>query len=122
MLTRRPVLGGCLALAIIGLLGFPPFGLFASELGIARAGFDADLGWQTASVFVALAVASAALLFQAQRLLLGPPATTAPTSADAPRATLLVPLVCGLVALGVLGVTIWPIQRLLDAAARVIAG
>jgi hydrogenase-4 component F len=123
LLNRRPVLGGCLALAIIGLLGFPPFGLFASELGIARAGFDASLAWQTAAVFAALVVASAAFLYQAQRLLLGPSDDkTARVPADTPRATLLAPLVGGLGALAVLGVTIWPIQRLLDSAARVITG
>ena len=37
--TKSPV-GGVLVLAASGfaLLGFPPFSLFASELGIARAG------------------------------------------------------------------------------------
>ena len=33
------------ALGVLALLGFPPFSLFASELGIARAGFAAGLGW-----------------------------------------------------------------------------
>lgn len=124
LLTRRPVLGGCFALAIIGLLGFPPFGLFASELAVARAGLDANLGWQTAAIFTVLLVASAALLYQAQLLLLGA-SDNKPiraSAAKAPRATLLLPLVGGLVAFAVLGVTVWPIERLLNAAARVITG
>ena len=122
LLTRRPVLGGCLALAIIGLLGLPPFGLFASEVAVARAGLNAQLAWPTAAVFVGLIVASGALLYQAQRLLLGTsPNQTAPTpAATQPRSTLLIPLVGGLVAFAVLGVTIWPIERLLHAAAQVI--
>jgi hydrogenase-4 component F len=124
LLVRRPVLGGCLALGIIALLGLPPFGLFASELAVARAGLDAGLGWQTAAVFVVLAVATAALLYQAQRLLLGTPDVPMARvpAAKAPRATLVVPLVSGLVALAVIGVTIWPIERLLNAAARVVSG
>ena len=122
LLTRRPVLGGCLALAIIGLLGLPPFGLFASEVAVARAGLNAQLAWPTAAVFVGLIVASGALLYQAQRLLLGTsPNQTAPTpAATQPRSTLLIPLVGGLSAFAVLGVTIWPIERLLHAAAEVI--
>jgi hydrogenase-4 component F len=119
VLTRRPMLGGAIALAFVALLGFPPFGLFASELAIARAGFDAHLGWQTTAVFTVLFVATGALLFHAQRVLLGNPVTsTEPPRAL--RATLAGPLVAGLLALTVVGVTIWPIQHLLDAAERTV--
>jgi hydrogenase-4 component F len=120
LLARRPALGGCIALAVIALLGFPPFGLFASEIAVARAGFDGDLAWFTAAVFAVLVVASAALLFQAQRILLGASAS-ASASAPAPRATLMVPLVGALIALALLGITLGPLQHLLDAAARVVA-
>ena len=37
------------ALGVLALIAFPPFSLFASELGIARAGFAAGLGWVTAA-------------------------------------------------------------------------
>ena len=77
-LGRRPALGGCIALAFVALLGFPPFALFAGELGVAQAGFAADFGWQTAAVFSTLLVATAALLYHGQRLLLG---TSSPTTA-----------------------------------------
>ncbi len=39
--ARQPVLAGALGLGVLALLGLPPFSLFASELGIARAGFTA---------------------------------------------------------------------------------
>ena len=39
--TRAPVLAGCFAAGVLALIGFPPFSVFASELGIARAGFGA---------------------------------------------------------------------------------
>jgi hydrogenase-4 component F len=122
LLTRRPVLGATLGLAILALLGFPPFALFASEIAVARAGFDANLAWQTAAVFAVMFVASAALLNHTRRMLLGPPETTVGPVGDPPRLTLLAPLTLGLVALACLGVTIWPIQRLLDEAARVVTG
>jgi hydrogenase-4 component F len=119
-LGRRPALGGCIALAFVALLGFPPFALFAGELGVAQAGFAADFGWQTVAVFSVLLVATAALLYQGQRLLLG---TSAPTTVrtTSTRATALGPLAAGLVALAVIGVTIWPLQHLLDAAARTVS-
>jgi hydrogenase-4 component F len=119
LLARRPALGGGIAIAVVALLGFPPFALCASEIAVARAGFNADLGWATAAVFVIMIVASGALLFQTQRFLLGAPRTAGPAAA-APRATLMVPLVGALVALGLLGITLGPLQHLLDAAARTV--
>ncbi len=126
LLARRPALGGCIALAVIALLGFPPFGLFASEIALARAGFDADLGWLTAAVFAVLLVASAALMYQGAAHPPRPARDTTPgepaaSPAAGPRATLMVPLVGALVALGLLGITLGPLQHLLDAAARVVS-
>jgi hydrogenase-4 component F len=123
LLNRRPILGSGLALAILALLGFPPFALFASEIAVARAGFDADLAWQTTVVFAVLFVASAALLYQARRLLLGvPDDISRSVEVASPRLTLLAPVTVALVALAGIGVTIWPIQRLLDAATQVVTG
>ena len=34
--ARDPVLAGCLGFGVLAIIGFPPFSLFASELGIAR--------------------------------------------------------------------------------------
>src|SRR5690606_31591099 len=47
--ARQPVLAGCFGLGVLALIGLPPFSLFASELGIARAGFTAGLGWAMAA-------------------------------------------------------------------------
>ena len=112
-------------LAIIALLGLPPFGLFASELALARAGFDADLGWSTAAVFAVLAVATAALLSRPNASCSAHPHQPSQRPNRRrhwpPRATLMVPLVGALVALGLLGITLGPLQHLLDAAARIVA-
>jgi hydrogenase-4 component F len=70
--SRAPLLAGCLGLGVLALLGFPPFSLFASELGLARAGFAAGLGWATALALALILVIAAALLTHVSRMLLGP--------------------------------------------------
>jgi hydrogenase-4 component F len=70
---RAPLLAGCLGLGVLALLGFPPFSLFASELGVVRAGFASGLGWVTALALVLVLVIAAALLSHVTRMLLGPP-------------------------------------------------
>jgi hydrogenase-4 component F len=118
LLARRPLLGGSFGLALLALLGFPPFGLFASELAIARAGFSADMGWVTAAGFAILLVVVAAVLVHMRSMLLGAaPRAADPAASSRPAA---VPLVAGLLLLAAIGITIWPIERLVDAAARVI--
>jgi len=75
--SRAPLLAGCLGLGILALLGFPPFSLFASELGIVRAGFASGLGWVTAIALALVLVIAAMLLTHVSRMLLGPvPAAT----------------------------------------------
>lgn len=118
LLVRRPLLGGSFGLALLALLGFPPFGLFASELAIARAGFSANMGWVTAAAFAILLVVVAAVLVHARSMLLG----GAEARSVDPRGSrgAGVPLVAGLVVLATIGITIWPIERLIGAAARVV--
>ncbi|MEV0171984.1 proton-conducting transporter membrane subunit [Streptomyces sp. NPDC050803] len=120
LLARTPWLAGLFGLAVAALLGFPPFSLFASELGIARAGFAAGAGpaWATAAAFVLVLVAFAALAARTARMLLGP----APDGhADEPPGALW-PLVLGLTACAVLGIALGPLTDLLDAAAQAIGG
>ena len=79
-----PVLAVTFGLAIAALLGFPPAAVFASELGIARAGADAGLGWAIAAGFVLALLAFAAITAGTGRMLLGPPDTNT-TRPTAPR-------------------------------------
>jgi hydrogenase-4 component F len=117
-LAGLPIVGGTFGLGLVALLGLPPFSLFASELALARAGFAAGLGWAMAAALVLLLIVFAAVARQARRLLLD-----APPVAPAQRTpwTAAVPLVGGIVACAGLGVTIWPLERLLQAAAAVVA-
>lgn len=141
--ARDPVLAGCVGLGVFALLGFPPFSLFASELGMFRAGFGAGLGWIVAFVLILVLVITAALFAHSGHMLLGSPsvnlspaaravraegpgAATAPPRAlnateDTPPSTVAV-LAAGLAACAVLGLAAGPLQPLLYLAADTITG
>jgi hydrogenase-4 component F len=127
--TRMPLLAGLFGLAVLALLGFPPAALFASELGIARAGTATGLGWVTAAAFTLAVIAFAAITTHTGRMLLGPPpqpTTSTPAIAgtgDAPAAftvTAALPLIAGLLGVAALGITLGPVADLLHAAAATV--
>lgn len=124
--TRMPLLAGLFGVAIAALLGFPPAALFASELGIARAGSAAGLTWATAAAFILTLSAFAAIAAHTGRMLLGPPPQPAYPQTDQPVASFTVtaalPLVIGLLGVAALGVTLGPVTELLHAAATAVAG
>jgi hydrogenase-4 component F len=114
------MVGGVFGLGLIALLGLPPFSLFASELAIVRSGAAAGLGWAVAAAMVLLLVIFAAVIGHAQHMLLGEP--VANVEAHHTPSVAAVPMVTGLAVVAALGVSIWPIERLLHAAARVVTG
>jgi hydrogenase-4 component F len=120
LLARRPLVGGVFGLGVLGLLGLPPFSLFASELGIARAGVADGLGWAVAISMALVLVIFAAVVGHALRMLVGDAGSK--PEVRRPGATTAVPLLAGLVAVAGLGVSIWPIEGLLRAAAKVVTG
>jgi hydrogenase-4 component F len=121
--TRMPLLAGLFGLAVLALLGFPPAALFASEIGIARAGATAGLGWATTAAFALAVAAFAAITAHTARMLLGPaPLPGAATSDPAPALTpaAAMPLVAGLLGVAALGITLGPVTDLLHAAATIV--
>ncbi|MGW3943887.1 proton-conducting transporter transmembrane domain-containing protein [Streptomyces phaeochromogenes] len=120
LLAQSPWLGALFGLAVAGLLGFPPFSLFASELGIARAGFaaGAGLGRATAAALLLVLVAFAALAIRAARMLLGPAPNGDTAIVESPSA--LWPLTVGLAACAALGVATGSLGDLLTQAAAVL--
>jgi len=119
LLSRRPVLGGIFGFGLVALLGLPPFSLFASELNMLRAEVAAGLGWAAAIALACMAVIFAAVMAHGRHLLLGEaPPQGSPTAT--PR-IVAVPLGAGLLACAFLGISAWPIQPLLHAAAQVVA-
>ncbi len=119
LLTLRPLQGTLFGVGLIALAGFPPFAMFASELGIARSGVSDRLGWAVAVALVLVLVTFIAIAGHALKMLLGEPSGVIDADPSG-STTWAVPLVGGLVALAVLGLTMWPIERLIDAAAKVV--
>jgi hydrogenase-4 component F len=125
--TRMPLLAGMFGLAVLALLGFPPAALFASELGIARAGASGGLIWATAAAFTLVVAAFAAIAAHTGRMLLGPPPvpeTVAAQASDPPAAftlTAATPLIAGLLGVAALGITLGPFADLLHNAASIVA-
>jgi len=118
LLMRRPVLGATFALGLAALLGLPPFSLFASELGLARAGVQAGLGWVIAFTMVILLVVFVAITVRTAPMLFG--SNSDPVDSPPPRtAVATAPLVTALVALALLGVFAWPLGQLLHTAAEI---
>ncbi|WP_262056990.1 proton-conducting transporter membrane subunit [Streptomyces sp. STR69] len=118
LLAQVPFTAGLFGLAVGALMAFPPFSLFASELGITRAGFaaGAGLGWVTAIALLLVLLAFAALALRTARMLLGPGTPTG----ESPSA--LWPLAIGLGACAALGITTGPLGELLHTAAQAIGG
>ncbi|GAB2864419.1 proton-conducting transporter transmembrane domain-containing protein [Lentzea nigeriaca] len=113
LLASRPALAGSFGAGVLALIGLPPFSLFASELGIARAGFAAGMGWFTAAAFALVLVIAAALVTRTSRMLLGPPQE--PATGSVPMT-----LVAGLAVCAALGVAIGPLSPLLHDAASLL--
>jgi hydrogenase-4 component F len=121
--ARAPGLAGAFGISLVALLGLPPFSLFASELGVARAGFASGHGWAVAVAFTLMLVAFVAIARHGARMLLGPPA--APSTAPPPsprRGRGLVWLGAGLTTAAVLGLYLGPLGDVLDAATVVAGG
>jgi hydrogenase-4 component F len=135
--ARQPVLAWGFGLGVLAIIALPPFSLFASELGIVRAGFAGGLGWATAAALLLVLVAAASLVGHTSRMLLGAPPSDAtdpadPTGAepgpgggvavatrrDAPVAAIIL----ALAACAVVGVTLGPLSGLLDQAVSIVTG
>ncbi|MEU3353015.1 proton-conducting transporter membrane subunit [Streptomyces sp. NPDC037389] len=120
LLAQAPGVGALFALAVLALLGLPPFGLFAAELGLVRAGFAAGMGAVIGIALLLLLVAFAALGARTARMLLGPPPLPGPP-ARLP-ASEAIPLAGGLLLCAALGVTTGPLTGLLADAAAIVGG
>ncbi|MHA6797320.1 proton-conducting transporter transmembrane domain-containing protein (plasmid) [Pseudonocardia bannensis] len=122
--ARAPMAAGCFAAGMLALIGFPPFSVFASEFGIARAGFATGLGWITAAAFALVLVIAAALVGHTGRMLLGR-SPDGPGAAAAPRplpGTAAVTLVGALGVCAAVGISAGPLSTLLHLAADVLTG
>ena len=117
LLARRPLLGGIFGFGLVALLGLPPFSLFVSELNMIRGELAVGLGWAAGLSLLAMAVIFAAVMAHGRHLLLGGGPDARPSATSR---LVGIPLVGGLVACAAFGLSAWPLQSLLAAAARVV--
>jgi hydrogenase-4 component F len=118
VLARSKVLGTSLAVGLLGLLGLPPFALFAGELSIARGMADASLAVPFAGVLLLLLVAFASIARHGTHMLLGAASVDAP-NLPVTRSVAL-PLVAGITIFVVLGLFGGPFPHLVTTAAAVL--
>ncbi|MGF2945502.1 proton-conducting transporter membrane subunit [Mycobacterium sp.] len=116
VVQRSRLIGGSFAVGLIVLLGLPPFAMFASELAIARSLADARLAWVLGVAMLLIAIAFAALVRNAGRMLLGAAADGAAPPIPVP-ASVAGALLVGVAASCVLGVTAGPLAQLFMTAA-----
>lgn len=120
LLQRDPLTGTVFVLGVVALLGLPPFSILASEVALVRAGIAAGHTWLVLIALAVMMVIFTAIIVHALDMTTGPQlpdAATPATRVDGPtRAVWTI----GLTTAAVLGITIWPISRLLHAAAQVL--
>jgi hydrogenase-4 component F len=122
--ARQPLLAGCVGFGVLALIGLPPFSVFASELGIARAGLASGVDWATVAALILVLVIAAALVTHTSRMLLGTPPDGPGAAIAAPRLPVSVAtaLVTGLVVCAGVGITTGPLTVLLHSAATIVTG
>ena len=119
--STEPGLVAVFGIGVLALVGMPPFSIFASTLGIVRAGFADGLGWPTAIAMFLIMIIAAALMRHVSSMLLGPiGAGHERPVGDSTRRAVVVPLVLGLVVCAALGITLGPLQSLLTDAAAIV--
>ncbi|WHM35865.1 proton-conducting transporter membrane subunit [Streptomyces sp. BPTC-684] len=123
LIAWAPGLGTALALAVVALLGLPPFALFASELALVRAGFASGMGLPVAAALGLALAAYAALAVRTARMLLGPaPGNLTESGGVRIGPAAGAPLAVGLLCCAALGLTVQPLAPLLTAAAHIAGG
>lgn len=116
LIKRQPMIGWTLLIATIAISGFPPFGIFTSELMLLVATIKVH-PWFAALIIIGLITALAGLLRNIQPVVFGEPTEFARTHANLFSAILHLLLIL------ILGVYIPPVfSQLLHQAAMVIGG
>jgi hydrogenase-4 component F len=115
LIKRQPVIGWTLLLATVAISGFPPFGIFASEIMIVIATIK-SLPWLTVLLVVGLLIALAGMLRNIQPIVYGETLETSRIKAN------VFPAIINLSLVFVLGVYIPPVLgQVLHQAVTLIA-
>jgi hydrogenase-4 component F len=120
LLARRPALAVPFVTAMAALLGFPPFALFFSEVGIVVAGWQAGLGAAMGAVLALLLVLFAGLARATASMVLGGTGTDATPGVRGAGGP-LVPLATALGATAVVGLLAVPVGTVIVRAVAMVA-
>jgi hydrogenase-4 component F len=118
LLQTRPDLGGPFLLGTAGLLGFPPFVTFFTEVAIIVAGFQRGLGWQMGLACVLLLAVFAGIAKQVLAMTLG----AGQRQRGRPVWWRRLPIGLALLASAVLGFAAWPLAGTLAQAVAALGG
>ncbi|WP_104127281.1 proton-conducting transporter membrane subunit [Cryobacterium sp. Y57] len=122
LLVRRPGLAVPWLIAMAAIVGFPPFSIFFSEVGIIMAGWSVGLGGVVGAALVLLLVIFAAFTRLTVQMTLGPPANgvgfTPDYSAHGPR----LPIILALATTATVAFVAEPVGTLLLQATAVLGG
>lgn len=120
LLARSPALAAAAAIGLCVLVGLPPFGIFAAEIGAARGLADEGLAWPLGVAVVFILIAVAALASRGGAMLFGDADPEAPPIRLG-RLDLSV-LVAGLTGCLALGLATGPFGPVLTSAGHLLAG
>ena len=116
-----PFTASIFLLAVFAITGWPPFGLFVSELTIVTAGFSSGNIWPSVIFLAVVAVIFVGFIYYASRMVFGEPArANMEVNAGWTTKVLFTVLILALLCLGVFVPS--PLLRLLHNAAAVLAG
>ncbi len=119
VLRTLPWTGGLFLLGGLALLGVPPFGIFASEVLMFRAGLTAGHPWVVALLAIVVVLIFISVLGHLNSLLYGTP--PAGNSSPMPEGPTLIPLIMNVAALVVLGLALpEPVARLFHQAVGIV--
>lgn len=120
VLKVMPWTGAMFAAGLLALMGLPPFGLFISEFALFRAGFAGHHHWLMGAVLLLLLVAFVSFINHLNHMLYGAAPEGLTAAAESRWRT--APMVLGLAALAVLGLTLpAPLETLLHQIVRIVS-
>ena len=131
LLQRRPGLAVPWLVAMAALIGFPPFSIFFSEVGIILAGFAEGMGLVVGIALLLLLVIFAGLTRLTMGMVLGAPGAVAAGADSEPAEPLVrdfswhgprVPLILALATTACVGFIAEPVGTLIEQAVAVLGG
>jgi len=122
LLVRRPGLAVPWLIAMAAIVGFPPFSIFFSEVGIILAGWSVGLGGVVAAALVLLLVIFAALTRLTIQMTLGAPPANVPFTPDHSAHGPRLPIVLALATTATVAFAAEPLGTLLLQATAVLGG